>query len=413
VVGLALLPRVVAGHGSVPAVDQVVTTPHNAGHLLLRSSYGLLQSRDTGQTWQWICEGGARYDDSKAPALALTGSGAVLLGQEATLVVSSADGCDWQVQPLPPVSAAAVATERVVALAADPLDGQQTWALVAPPPGGQARVLRRTAGDWQPFGPLLAADVQAQSLAVAAGPAGGAAWVGGREADGSWSLWRVVADGVELRMRWPQTFQLRVLAVAATGEQVYVHRVAGGQHALLRSADGGATWTTVLQGGHPISAFALAPDGGKLAVATLGLQRGLYVGLADGSTPTLVASPAVPCLAWNSAGLWVCGEETLDGFTLALSTDGGKTLQPRHRRAALAPLTCPSKTSVAQMCPLLWPYTAKVLGVKEPAGGTTGEAGGCAMRRAPPVDTATWLVVLLTLAVTAWCVRRAARPAGH
>ena len=123
------------------------------------------------------------------------------------------------------------------------------------------------------------------------------------------------------------------------------------------SDDGAETWRTVLSLDADLLGFALSPDGTSVAVGAPGL--GVYVA----STSDLVFQPAakvtVPrCLRWTGDGLFACGQENLDGWTLARSGDGGQSFEAVWHQQALRPLDC-SASGSGGSCRLAWPDIAR------------------------------------------------------
>ena len=62
--GLALVllaPELAHANGAFPSVSQLVSDPADGDHLVLRTTFGLLVTRDRGGTWDWLCEAGAGY----------------------------------------------------------------------------------------------------------------------------------------------------------------------------------------------------------------------------------------------------------------------------------------------------------------------------------------------------------------
>src|SRR5262245_5014330 len=56
--GLFLAPSNARANGRYPLAQQLLVDPSDPGHLLLRSTYGVLTSDDAGSTWSWLCESG-------------------------------------------------------------------------------------------------------------------------------------------------------------------------------------------------------------------------------------------------------------------------------------------------------------------------------------------------------------------
>src|SRR3954462_14354729 len=92
--GVLLLATAAAANGAFPAVSQLVSDPADPDHLVLRSAFGLLVTRDRGQSWDWLCEAGLGYKDVQ-PAMAVLPGGVILLAVPTGISRSDANGCDF------------------------------------------------------------------------------------------------------------------------------------------------------------------------------------------------------------------------------------------------------------------------------------------------------------------------------
>ena len=70
VLALLLLPRLAYAHGKYPAVTAVVAHPSDAKTMALRSTYGIVVTRDGGKTWRWVCEEAVGAVGDSEPTLA-------------------------------------------------------------------------------------------------------------------------------------------------------------------------------------------------------------------------------------------------------------------------------------------------------------------------------------------------------
>src|SRR6478752_4813182 len=91
----ALRPAAALANGRYPRADQLLVDPKDESHLVLRATFGLLLSRDAGQSWRWVCEAGLGYTGDVDPALAVFADGSVAAAYPRDLVVSRDDGCQW------------------------------------------------------------------------------------------------------------------------------------------------------------------------------------------------------------------------------------------------------------------------------------------------------------------------------
>src|SRR5262245_56848508 len=92
---VALASGTASANGRFPAAGQVVVDPGDAKHIVLRTTYGILQTTDAGQTWHWICEQAVGYGGVEDPSMAITVDGTVLAGIFEGLSASHDRGCTW------------------------------------------------------------------------------------------------------------------------------------------------------------------------------------------------------------------------------------------------------------------------------------------------------------------------------
>jgi hypothetical protein len=148
------------------------------------------------------------------------------------------------------------------------------------------------------------------------------------------------------------------------------------KQALLRSIDGGATFSQLLQldGVITSSGISRGIDGvavdatrGRVLVATLGgLQR------ADdpGGAPSLTLTPvgglsATECVEVSGPTVYVCGNNFApDHAAVAVSDDGGDTFRSILQFAnTVGPMHCPAGTPVGDSCPSYWYMYGSQLGI--------------------------------------------------
>jgi hypothetical protein len=82
--------------GAPPTVSQLLVDPSDERHLALRSSFGLLVSRDAGTSWDWRCKAAMWYKGNAEPAVAILNGGALVIGAAAGITTGDAAGCDFK-----------------------------------------------------------------------------------------------------------------------------------------------------------------------------------------------------------------------------------------------------------------------------------------------------------------------------
>jgi hypothetical protein len=83
-------------NGRFPAADLIVFDPADEQRLVVRTTHGLLESRDGGASFDWICEEALRLAEQEDPMLALTASGALVAGTVDGLLVGARDECGFR-----------------------------------------------------------------------------------------------------------------------------------------------------------------------------------------------------------------------------------------------------------------------------------------------------------------------------
>ena len=137
---------VARANGRFPSAGQVVVDPKDPTHIVLRATYGILETSDSGKHWGWICEQIVGYSGIEDPAMAVTADGTLVAGIFEGLPVSHDRGCTWAfaggvtlnqymidtaIEPMTPSHAVAITSSGIaggfhVALIQS-LDDGKTW----------------------------------------------------------------------------------------------------------------------------------------------------------------------------------------------------------------------------------------------------------------------------------------------
>jgi len=416
--GLVGLTSPVLANGRYPSAGQLVVDPADARHIVVRTTFGLLQSFDAGSTWSLVCEQAVGPQGFEDPELVVTAGGQIALGLPDGLAVGDQTGCQW-------ARVAEFANDNVIDLVVNGADSATAYLAAAVTVNGAFNALIAGTTDgltWSDAGSLLSdtypltietAPSRPQRLYLGAEDGnlevgfidvsddGGASWTTHAGPDGVDSVYVSAvdpqdADRVYLRSYFPQS-------------SLYV------------SDDGAATWTSILESEVPLTGFALSPDGQQIAVGgTNGVSIvGRTLGDAGSGTTITTTNPLpVSCLTWTAAGLYACADEATAGFTIGVSTDGGHTFASLLHLKDLTPATC-APASSAGLCAAQWCSTATAIGascagtgdagsdargdaeadVKGDAGGksaTTAAGCGCQMG-----GGSSWLGIVLVLVAAA------------
>ncbi len=354
--GLLQGEREARANGRFPGAGQIVVEPGAPSHLAIRSTFGMLDSRDGGKTVRWICEEAAFFaPTSYDPAVAMGRGGVVLAGLASGLSRGTVGGCSWEkiagrLDGLHVVDVSFDAEGRGLAVASAPSgrgrfgassDGGATWEVTDLPedfdpltvdaaPGRPARVYVSARVPFPQFGGLLRSDD------------GGVTWSSttfdlrrGREA---------YLSGVD----------------PGNPDRLWIRLRGDEADRLLLSSDAGLTWSDVLATSAPLYGFALSPDG--LRVAASSPTDGLLVASTTDHAFTKLSDLDSRCLAWSPEGLYACASEPKDPLTLGLFRGGSAPIEPRYRLLDTEPLDCPPATRTGALCPALWPSIARQLG---------------------------------------------------
>lgn len=369
-----------SANGRYPAAGQIALDPSDPDAVLVRTTYGMVVTRDKGQRWDWICEGAVGFTGSEDPMVSFTADGTLLAGIFEGLSVSHDHGCQWD------FAGGGIAGRYVVDLAVDKVDPQEGVLVISNSAGvddggqpvflGQLWSTADSGHSWAQSGVDL--PTQFLALTVETAPSdSNRVYVSGRMGPPGYA--GVIQRSDDRGATWQElpipgsddTHLPYIGAVDPTNPDVLYARLDGApSDQLVVSHDGGHTWTKVFDSQGDLLGFALSPDGATVAIG--GDKDGVWTSPASTLAFTKTADKGVKCLTWAPAGLYACADEFLDGFTAGISTDQGKTFTPiMHLGALCGPLACGEATSVGASCATQWPVTAATIGA-EGCGGSDG-----------------------------------------
>jgi hypothetical protein len=372
-------------NGRYPAADQIVVDPGDPSHLLLRATFGLLQSRDGGRTWSWICEAAVGFTGD--PALAVFGGGALLAGYFGSLSTSREQGCGWGAVDLDigyryPFDATLDPGDPAHAIVvAGSVDGARSASLLSVAASGVIDAVLPMGEGFVPTTVEVAPSNPARIYVT--GIVENTATLLLRSDDRGQTWERHVVEGYG-------ALPLFISAIDPNDADVVYARIDGGGAAfaqpmttddpsdhLLVTRDGGATWATLFSLETDMLGFALSPDGTRIAVG--GPGKGVFIASASELVfrPTATVQ-VLRCLKWTRDALYACAQENLDGWTIGRSLDGGEHFEPLWHQQDLTPLECPASSTTGAACARVWPAIARSLGASEGAGAAAVGAGGAA-----------------------------------
>ena len=371
-------------NGRFPYANQLIVDPGNADRLVVRTTYGILQSFDAGKTWVWLCEKSVGYGGTLDPALGVTKNGTTIAGVFDGLSVTRDRGCSWTLSGSP------LDKEYVIDVAVETIDASHAVALTSTGLGaGGFHVIVAASSDdgktWSQAGVDLPTDCNSETLDVApsktdriyvSGIVGTprAGFIERSDDRGkSWTRLGVDLAGTKA------PFIAAIDPIDA--DLLYVRLDGDPEDHVLVSTDGGTSWKEIYKSTGDLLGFALSPDGSKLAIG--GPKDGLLVASRTDYVFKKVQSAVGEagktlgprCLTWTAGNLYVCASEYPDGFTIGVSNDEGKTFRALNHLSDLSELKCAPGTSTASACPSLWPSVQDTIGQERDAGADAGDAG--------------------------------------
>jgi photosystem II stability/assembly factor-like uncharacterized protein len=373
-------------NGRFPAADQLVVDPDDTSHLVLRATFGLLESRDGGQRWSWTCEAAVGYVGD--PAIAVLRGGGVLAGFFDFVSVSRDAGCAWSSTKLDARYRYAIDATLDVAdpsrawVVAGSVDGSLTTGLLLVNADGAIEQVLDLGGGFVPVtvevAPSDADRIYVSGLIENTSP------IVLRSEDRGLTWQRFDVSGTPALPLFISAVDpsdpARVYARLDGAGATVASAVSDPSDHVLLSTDAGETWRTVFSVDADLLGFALSPDGQRIAVGAPG--RGIY----SASTADLDFQPVgqvvIPrCLRWVGDSLFACGQENMDGWTLARSRDAGLTFEPVWHQQELEPLDCSPSSTV---CQREWPDIARSIQA-DPGVGVTATTGAIAAAGAAPM----------------------------
>ncbi len=374
---LSCLESVAAANGRFPATGAITSQPNDPNRMIAETTFGALLSTDGGATWHWTCEANVGYVGVFDPVYAFTPHGTIVATTPSGLGISRNDGCDFVPAPAP------IGSQWIGDVTVGP-DGA-IWAATAT--GGMANDVYVSRDDGVTF--------QSTNLPFAAGW-----WKSVRVA--KTDARRVYVTGYQLVGPTPSPLlyrsddggatwtglpfdfmgqsQLKILAVSPTDEDVVFARIdTATDDFLLRSENGGQSWTQVATFADNISAFVVRADG--LRVIAGSVNAGEQISNDGGVTFTPVVAPRpnppkMACLHERSDGLlFACAANwNPDNMAVAESTDGTSWSKRLRFVEIQNELACPAGSRHADVCSPLWCGVATQFGI-DCASATTIDGG--------------------------------------
>ncbi len=390
-VGVAVLWLSSAGnaiaHGPFATTVDVYFQPGNTELVLNPTTFGLLISRDGGQSFRWVCEDAIGYTGTYYPRYAVGADGSIYATTFDGLKVSRDGGCTFE-PVLGPAGSTLVADVQIGGdgrvwavgeqggVANDiyaSADGETFVALGQVTETGWYLNLRVSPNDPQR---VYATRLVPADSGADAGPAasartellrtddGGAHWVQTSIADIE------VGPGGRVHLAGVLSGSPEVVFAVAEG-------AAGDGDVIYRSTDLGESWTVALQTPYPLRAFVARADGATVIAGSrnycpkqpdLPLLGDVEISTNRGvSWEPAASQPQMCCIGERSDGtLFACGENwEPDFFALGTSPDGAEWTKTMRFVELVGPLECPAGTAQAACATdsMGWPKLCKDFGI--------------------------------------------------
>lgn len=368
VLGLIALLALLCGASSparaehrFPAASAVVFDPHDSKTVYVRTTFGLVTTRDGGESWHWICEKAIGFSGNEDPAYVVTPKGTLVAGTSAGAAVSRDKGCSFSFAGGP-------GAHVLTAISVRP-DGEIDAVSSVRSKSGELHdnhlVVSKDDGQTFTVTGSLDPKLELEAIEIAPSDAGRIYLSGKREGA---ALVLVTYDG---GMTWldrkvdlaPGESGARLVLVdPKNADRAYVRTAGSAGSRLLVTEDAAKTWKKIFDAPSPLLGFALAEDGGRVFV---GAKAGVSYAPAPAFSFAKGSSTEIQCLAMHGSTLWACSTDQT-GFLVGSSRSGGRTFDPKLRLDEIkGPLECAPETNVAKECAADWPKLRRELGLPE------------------------------------------------
>jgi hypothetical protein len=384
-------------NGRPPVTNGVFFQPSNNDALVVRTTFGLLVSRDAGCSFRWVCEQAIGYGGTYDPQYAIGADGTLFATTFTGLRVSRDGGCSWTTatEALPAGSPGRIADIWVDTVDIGPTG--EVWVATAES-GKPNDVYRSTDGGatfvsrgrsspaiWWKSVAVARSDAKRVYLAgyQLTDPAPQAHLFTTIDGGASWT--ESALAGVQLGVE-PQLTIAAIDPVNAQRVFVVSIKANGEGDRLYRSLDGGATLTPVLATTQAIAGVVIRDATTVLVAGLDGTYRSTDGGATFGAA---TATPHFGCIGQRGDGMLVGCAANWDPDFMAVGTSADALQwQKIFRFVELGgPLACPAGTPGRDLCDdQMWPGIQSQFGVTGPQCPSAVDLPGGSVDGAPPKD---------------------------
>ncbi|MDO9018060.1 MAG: hypothetical protein Q8S73_12120 [Deltaproteobacteria bacterium] len=357
-VGCAMAPGEAQANGRFPAANYFVAGPGERNDVLaLRTTFGLVLSRDGGREWGWICEEAYEAVGASDPSLSIGPDGNLVIATFMGLWGSDGAYCRWARPPGAPARGYADVTNT--------FDGR-TMVALAGPNGDDTLVLSSDGGRSWTAGARIPTGYFSETADVAPNDPM-RVYVTAYERGGLPVMLRSDDGGRTLRETTRDFSDAQGVYLAGVDPRrpdvLYVRASRGLGTLLLKSEDGGRSLRVVTETAAEMVGFALSDDGDTVWIASTSRAEGIRRSVRGGPFTRVGGDVGVKCLRYHAGLLFVCADEVTDGYALGCSRDGGEHIDPllSLRRLTGAPAVCGDSTPVGSVCAPTWPTVSAPL----------------------------------------------------
>jgi hypothetical protein len=364
---MAAAARPARANGRFPAAQYVLIGPGSQNStIVLRTTFGLMVSRDGGASFHWECEEALQYTGQWDPALALSADGTISAGL-IDGVVQTRDDCEYDRN--------ASAGSMLISDLSNSADGSRIWG-VEGADGVPNHVLSSSNGGVS-FEILGAGVANVWPLTIDAAPSKPTRLYVTALDDTTREprLLRSDDGGVTLYPLAPD-FMGAVDAYLAgvdptNADRLWIRANSGPNTLLLRSDDGGASVRLAAMTTGPMLGFALSDDGQRVWYG--GATDGVVRSDDGGQTFHRVADTHVSCMRYHGGALYMCADWLSEPYALYRWTDGAPAPEGIFRLDhAVGPAACAPGTVEHDTCGSRWPTVQAMVTPRARDGGADG-----------------------------------------
>jgi len=338
--------------GAFPTGLSVLLPASAPQRILVGTTFGLVMSEDSGATFRYVCESYVTGSGASVIIYQAGSDGAIVAAHQDALSQSSDLGCSWTrasgapagllvidafIDPSNPSSVLAIASSTASSSLLLSTDGGRSFGATlltsgtAPVPAGELLVSVEIAAS-APGGVYYATSFAFPS---ASSPGGSAALLRSGDGGASWTRFPLAVG---------PSVQVKIAQVdPADANTVYLRVSTGAADEIRVTADGGATIQPLLAPGTSLGGFVRASDG-TLYAGTGGGD--FYVRAPGAASFDRLPGPHLLCLGERAGRIYACGTSAIDGYDLATSVDRGHSFQKLLSfTQILGPATCPAVQS--------------------------------------------------------------------